>query len=150
WRLMRELMETGDRPPIIVIENVVGLLYGDSFVGLCEAFAALNMQFGALVMDARQFLPQSRPRVFLVGVDSAIDCSAFISDRPATGWVPRHLFSASQRLPKRLHPCWRWWKLPIPLSGKYSLRKIIERTPRYVEWHTARQTDALLAMMNEA
>ena len=31
---MHDLREAGQRPPIIVIENVVGLLYGDSFNGL--------------------------------------------------------------------------------------------------------------------
>jgi DNA (cytosine-5)-methyltransferase 1 len=43
---MHDLVEAGQRPPIIVIENVAGLLYGDSFNGLCEALAALDMQFG--------------------------------------------------------------------------------------------------------
>jgi len=61
WRLMHEKSKMGKRPAIIVIENVVGLLYGDNFSGLCEALAALGTQFGALVMDARHFLPQSRP-----------------------------------------------------------------------------------------
>jgi len=29
---------------------IIGLLYGESFTGLCEALAALDMQFGALVI----------------------------------------------------------------------------------------------------
>ncbi len=37
WRIMHDLALSEERPPIIVIENVVGLLYGDSFTGLCEA-----------------------------------------------------------------------------------------------------------------
>src|SRR5579859_8204216 len=62
WSLMRDLFDRGGCPPIIVIENVVGLLYGENFTGLCEALAGLGMQFGAIVIDARHFLPQSRPR----------------------------------------------------------------------------------------
>jgi DNA (cytosine-5)-methyltransferase 1 len=74
WRIMHDLATHQERPPIIVIENVVGLLYGDSFTGLCEAIASLGMQFGALVMDAKRFIPQSRPSVFLVAVDERVDC----------------------------------------------------------------------------
>ena len=36
------------------------------------------MQFGPLVVDARLFLPQSRPRVFVIAVDSEVDCSSFV------------------------------------------------------------------------
>jgi len=84
---MHDLALREERPPIIVIENVLGLLYGDSFTGLCEAIASLGMQFGALVMDARRFIPQSRPRVFLVAVDDRIDCSAVLVDQPAWTWA---------------------------------------------------------------
>ncbi len=73
WKIMRDQFLTGCRPPVMVIENVAGLLYGDSFVGLCESLAALGMQFGALVIDAQYFVPQSRPRVFVVALDSRVD-----------------------------------------------------------------------------
>ena len=39
WKIMRSQFDSGQRPPIIVIENVVGLIYGDTFTGLCEALA---------------------------------------------------------------------------------------------------------------
>ena len=80
WRLMRESLNQGERPPLIVIENVVGMLYGSDFPILCESLAALGMQFGPLVIDARQFLPQSRPRVFVVAVDSRVDCSLMVNE----------------------------------------------------------------------
>jgi DNA (cytosine-5)-methyltransferase 1 len=51
WRIMRDQFRTGCRPAVVVIENVAGLLYGESFVGMCEALAGLGMQFGALVID---------------------------------------------------------------------------------------------------
>ena len=76
-RLMQSLSDRDERPSIVVIENVVGLLYGENFSALCQALVDLGMQFGPLVMDARRFLPQSRPRVFVVAVDSQVDCSLF-------------------------------------------------------------------------
>ena len=33
WSLMRDRFDVGKRPPIIVLENVTGLLYGDNFTG---------------------------------------------------------------------------------------------------------------------
>ena len=38
-----------------------------------EALADLDLRFGALILDARSFLPQSRPRVFVVAVDASLD-----------------------------------------------------------------------------
>jgi len=56
WRLIRDLFDQGERPHVVVIENVAGLLNSNDFDGLCESLAALDFQFGALVMDARYFL----------------------------------------------------------------------------------------------
>jgi len=150
WRIMHDLLEAGQRPPIIVIENVVGLLYGDSFIGLCEALAALDMQFGALVMDARKFLPQSRPRVFVVAVDAGWDVSAFADTNPTTAWTPKSLEKAKQALPESLQGLWRWWTLAVPRGKVKSLDRIIEQNPTAVEWHSPEETRTLLEMMSES
>lgn len=150
WRIMHELALREDRPPIIVIENVVGLLYGDSFTGLCEAIASLEMQFGALVMDARRFVPQSRPRVFLVAVDDRIDCSALAMDEPASTWAPNALIDAHKRLPDDMKARWRWWRLPVPEPTKRTITEILQDDPTPVEWHTPEQTEAILNMMSDA
>jgi DNA (cytosine-5)-methyltransferase 1 len=149
WRIMHELHERGERPSIIVIENVTGLLYGDSFVGLCEALAGLDMQYGALVMDARRFLPQSRPRVFVVCVDSRVDCSAFTSPEPVPEWTPKSLSSARALLDNGVEQLWRWWNLPAPNAVKKPLSRIIQRNPTGVEWHTPKETRYLLSLMND-
>jgi site-specific DNA-cytosine methylase len=41
WHIIREFKDDGRAPKLLAIENVVGLLYGDSFTGLCEALAPL-------------------------------------------------------------------------------------------------------------
>jgi len=149
WRIMHDLLEVGQRPPIVVIENVAGLLYGDSFTGLCEALAALDMQFGALVMDARRFLPQSRPRVFVVAVDAGWNVSDFEDSKPVEAWTPDNLVNARDRLPDNLKRLWRWWSLAVPKGRVKTLEKIIEEAPTLVEWHTTAETKALLDMMDE-
>ncbi|HEX5412054.1 MAG TPA: DUF4928 family protein [Terriglobia bacterium] len=163
WRIMRDKAQAGCRPPIIVIENVLGLLYGysngpgegregagDSFTGLCEALAALGLQFGGLVMDARRFVPQSRARVFVVAVDCRIDVSRFACSAPADLWAAPSLLSAYQRLPDNLKSLWRWWHVPEPPRRRVTLSDVIEDDPIGVQWHTKNETDYLLSLMSRA
>ena len=150
WRLMRDSLEQGTRPPLIVIENVVGMLYGEDFNVLCEALAALGMQFGPLVVDARKFLPQSRPRVFVVAVDSRVDCSAFVNNSvlDAGPWITKAVRSAYMQIPRSLEDLWRWWQLPEPTSKIPPVEDMIEEEPAGVEWHEAGETARLLDMMS--
>ena len=149
WRLMRDSVDRAERPPLIVIENVVGMLYGKNFPMLCEALAALGMQFGALVVDARLFLPQSRPRVFVVAVDSQVDCSSFVhEDIPdAVPWFSKAVRSSYEQLPASLRALWRWWRLPEPSLAISPVEDMIEENPTAVEWHAPGETARLLDMM---
>lgn len=151
WRLMRDSLGEGNRPPLIVIENVVGMLYGKDFSILCESLASLGMQVGPLVIDARQFLPQSRPRVFVVAVDSRVDCSLLVNEEvdEAVPWFTKAVRSAHTKIPATLRDSWRWWKLPEPLSTVPPVEDIIEETPTSVEWHEPKETKRLLAMMTD-
>ncbi|HSY37820.1 MAG TPA: DUF4928 family protein [Acidobacteriaceae bacterium] len=150
WRIMRDQYKIGSRPPIIVIENVVGLLHqGDSFTGMCEAMAALGMQFGAVVMDAIHFVPQSRPRVFLVALDGRVDCGSLARSEGIPVWTPKALRDAYSQLPIHLKKYWRWWNLPAPTEKPKSLARVIERKPTGVAWHTATETRYILSLMND-
>jgi DNA (cytosine-5)-methyltransferase 1 len=150
WRLMQELQDLGRRPKLIVIENVAGLLNESSFGGLCEALAALGMQFGALLIDADHFVPQSRPRVFVVAVDSFIDCRELEdSEAVSSPWFPGPLRNAYDGLPETLKPLWRWWKLPLPSLPRQNLDSVIEAEPSTVQWHSNSDTLRLLAMMTD-
>lgn len=150
WRIMRQMLDRKVRPPIIVLENVVGMLYGSNFAGLAEALAALGMQFGALVIDARWFLPQSRPRVFVVAVDSRVDCSAFEEPLPGTGpWFTKAVGNAYNALPPKLKEFWRWWRLPAPTHQPIEVDSIIEEIPTGVEWASDEDTAKLLKLMSK-
>ena len=151
WRLMRDSLDRGQRPPLIVIENVVGMLYGSDFPILCESLAALGMQFGPLVIDARQFLPQSRPRVFVVAIDSRVDCSLMVTEEAdeTVPWFPKAVRSAYEKLPAALAESWRRWKLPEPSMSIPSIEDMIEENPTSVVWHAPDETERLLAMMTD-
>ena len=84
WHFMRILEEMGDsRPPIAVLENVTGLASshsGDDLTAAIRAFNSLGYSIDALSIDARHFIPQSRPRMFLVGALTPPDSDDTPSD----------------------------------------------------------------------
>ena len=69
YNIMAELKANARAPKIIVIENVTGLLTsngGADFAALVTALGNLDLRVGGLIIDAAEFIPQSRPRLFLV------------------------------------------------------------------------------------
>ncbi|MBW3558380.1 MAG: DNA cytosine methyltransferase [Proteobacteria bacterium] len=68
-RLIGKLGGEGRAPPVLVIENVPGLLSargGADFAALRAALDELGYRSTPFLLDAAAFLPQSRPRVFVV------------------------------------------------------------------------------------
>ncbi len=70
WGLVRILRELGSRrPPIIMLENVVGFLMSHGGKDLEQALLALNelgYTVDALILNAHHWTPQSRPRLFVI------------------------------------------------------------------------------------
>lgn len=71
WGFYSVLLGMNVRPQALVVENVLGLMTHNKGEGLKQVVAALNEAgYGCdlLVVDAVHFVPQSRPRLFVVGV----------------------------------------------------------------------------------
>ena len=150
WERLNELLEHHDRPPLVVIENVVGLLHSPDFIGLCESLSALDMQFGALVMDAVRFVPQSRARVFLVAVSNSVSTEEFTVSAPHDStWVTPALLEAYERLPVYLQEPWRWWDVQPYEREITAVDSIIEDDPTGVDWNSDVETQRLLDMMSD-
>ncbi|WP_037184816.1 DNA cytosine methyltransferase [Rhodococcoides fascians] len=63
-------MKEEERPTALVLENVIGLSTshgGDDLTAAIKEFNELGYSMDILAIDARRFVPQSRPRLFLVG-----------------------------------------------------------------------------------
>ncbi len=153
WRLMLGLQREGRAPRTIVLENVYGVLTaneGGDFVAIASALAQAGYRFGALLVDAVHFLPQSRPRVFIVAVQSGHPIpSALLAAEPQLPWHPPALIKAAEALPAEVADAWLWWRLPLPNNARPSLVDIIEETPRDVTWHQRGETDRLVSLMNQ-
>jgi DNA (cytosine-5)-methyltransferase 1 len=151
WRLIEALGAEGRAPSLIVLENVCGALSshgGKDFAAIGDALTS-GYQFGAIVMDAVRFVPQSRPRLFIVGVRKGLDIPARLTAGQADGsWHPPYLVSAFQKLSRRSRVDWIWWWLPAPPARASTFSELIEEEPRGVSWHTPAETKRLLSLMS--
>ncbi|WP_407474854.1 DNA cytosine methyltransferase [Sulfitobacter sp. PM12] len=156
WSLigvLHDLKVQGRVPPLIVLENVLGTLSangGADFIALCRAVAELGYDLGAVVMDAADFLPQSRPRLFIIAVHRGVTPpDAVVASGPQSPWHPPAIVTAYQRLPQRLQKHWRWWAMPTPAPRVLQLADVIETGLPADNWDTPLKTNRLLLMMNE-
>jgi DNA (cytosine-5)-methyltransferase 1 len=151
WNIIQGLKKDGRKPKIVVLENVFGALTshdGEDFRLIANAIAKEGYMVGAMVIDAVHFVPQSRPRLFIIGVDSSstIPEHAY-SSMPNQAWHPDALIRAYHGLSKQVKTSWRWWSTPIGASSTTTLDDLVETNPVGVEWHTELETGKILEMM---
>jgi len=153
WKLICSLNREGRKPRVIVLENVYGTLTshdGKDFEQIAKAVAREGYVFGAVVMDAVHFTPQSRPRLFIIGVDAGLaipeQTHAWL---PTPAWHPDAVIRAYNQLPLAAKTAWRWWNPPAPIRRTGILDDIIEAEPSGVAWHTPQETENLISMMTD-
>lgn len=153
WKLMSDLVRESRAPKIITLENVCGTLTshnGADFAAICSAYVSNGYRVGAVVIDAANFVAQSRPRLFIVGVrEDARIPEALISKTPDIKWHTPGIMKAFDKLPKREQESWIWWALPTPSGRKKSLRDCLDFSLEDHEWHSKAQTRELIAMMDK-
>ena len=145
WRLVEALAAEDRAPRSLVIENVGGLLTshgGADFRALCAALAAQGYAFGALEVDAARFLPQSRPRVFVIATREPPPAD-LAGDSP---FQTRAVRAAAVGLPPDLAARWIWWRAPEPPARNTDLAALLE-PDEAVAWRTPAQTARLIALM---
>lgn len=108
WRLMEALDDARRAPRLIVVENVAGLLTsngGADFSRVASLMASRDYLVSALLLNASDFVPQSRPRLFIIAA-RASDAAMF--SRTAPGSAPPALIEAVARLSPAAKKNWRW------------------------------------------
>ena len=152
WNLIEALVREGRAPRLVVLENVCGAITshgGKDFAAICGALLNGGYRYGALVIDAIRFVPQSRPRLFVVAVRASCPAPAnLVGAEPCPLWHPASLVKAHGRLSDALKAAWVWWQLPMPPRRQARLRDLIEEQPLGVEWHSFDETRQLLRMMS--
>ncbi len=151
WRLVDGMVAEGRAPRLVVLENVVGTLTshsGGDFTSIVRAFSECGYRVGALVIDAVRFLPQSRPRLFVLGLHGETPIPSRLKyTAPSEPWHTRSLLKAQEKLPGSLERNWVWWSLPAPSETLPSLASLIEDRPTGIAWHAEHETRRLLRLM---
>ncbi len=146
---LRVLREMGARrPAAVMIENVPGFGSSNGGADLRDTLAELN-ELGyacdAALLDARRFVPQSRPRLFLIGAleppDESLAPPAGPTLRPA--WLPR-VVGADGSL--------RMFSLPVPAppeEAAMSLDDVVEEfPPEHTAWWGRERLAAFLTSLS--
>lgn len=153
WSLMKGLIDEDRAPRLVVLENVCGTLTshdGKDFATICGGFQQAGYSMGALVVDASLFVPQSRPRLFVIGVHSEMVVPEELTGLgPSAPWHTSALKTAYDKFPAKTKQAWKWWKLPVPPRRKVNLDDLVEENPRGTSWFSAEATRELLAMMSD-
>ena len=152
WKLIRGLAQDERAPRAIVLENVYGCLTsheGRDFAAIASALTDLDYRFGAAVIDAVHFVPQSRPRVFFMAFrgDQPIP-TPLIAEGPQTSWHPPALIEAFGCIPAKAKRNWIWWRISAPLARNSTFADLIEDAPTAVKWHAAAHTNYILSLMS--
>lgn len=124
WEWLRILDEMNNPPKLLLLENVSGLLStnnGDNYRALHMALVDRGFMCGAVLLNADHFVPQSRPRVFVIAVHKgSIIPKDLMGDGP--NWLHN---KAAIDLGNSL-PNWIWWNTEKPEGLSETLKDIVE------------------------
>lgn len=131
WGFIETLTNLGRRrPPLVLLENVTGFLTSNEGNDFRDALLALNRlgyAIDSFIIDAVRFVPQSRQRLFVVGIKT--------EDASALNDTPR--FYESEVRPHALADFILWnpeinWSIrplpPLP-DSKHTIEAILEELP---------------------
>jgi DNA (cytosine-5)-methyltransferase 1 len=153
WGFHRLLEAQGDsRPQLVLLENVTGFLSsggGKDFQTALQAMNDLGYAVDPFIIDAAHFVPQSRPRLFVIcerGGDLS-DCIGPNSLQPSAT-RPKALLDA---IAKVTDVDWCIRDLPdLPPYGARKLHEILDLVPSSDDqWWTQARADYLFAQMSE-
>ena len=147
WGLITALVDESRAPRMIVLENVCGTLSshnGKDFRAICGAMRDGGYRFGALVIDAVLFVPQSRPRLLVVAVRDGVRIpGALCGKGPAGAFCPPALRNAFARLPTDLRGKLDMVASPHAAGPEYGfLGSARGRSARCCLAHTGRNPEA--------
>jgi DNA (cytosine-5)-methyltransferase 1 len=147
-RILGELADAGNAPPVVAVENVLGLATSDGGKDLHAIIRSLNRlgyTCDVLAIDARHFLPQSRPRLFIVAAKHNPFPRATAAQKSRPDWLSNWMDTQKDL---RLHPA----HLPSLPSGGERLADALEHMasddPRWWDGDRVRHFMAQLSTLN--
>ncbi|MDQ2777752.1 MAG: DNA cytosine methyltransferase [Acidobacteriota bacterium] len=150
--IVTDLKRQDRAPRTIVLENVTGAITsnkGRDFAAILAVLAEMGYTFGPLIVDGVHFVPQSRPRLFIIAADVRFGFpDAQCSPSATQLWHSDALCAAYESLPEKLKSRWMWLNVPEPPERLINLSSVLEPDAQ-VDWNSREQTDFLLSLMSD-
>ncbi len=153
WGFIRMLQGNTRKPPLVLLENVPGFLTSHGGADFAKALLTLNelgYEVDSFIIDAAHFVPQSRSRLFVVGVlrsaDQPVCVNDALCDVTESAVRPKALADFI-----RFHReiCWNIRTLPGLPRRRKTIAGILERLPDSApEWWNAQRAKYLLSQMS--
>lgn len=144
-RIIEEM--DGRRPFAVLIENVVGFATshgGADLRAVIQRLNGLGYICDLFSVDARYFVPQSRPRVFIVGAQTALPAPSlgnWKESRVRPAWIGDFV---TVNADLSMQP----FRLPAPPTSNATLANVVERLPLSDEaWWTPDRVKRFLATL---
>lgn len=144
WQWLRAMDEMEIMPDILAAENVEGLVSaneGENYIILHKELIRRGYQVGAIKLNAQNWVPQSRPRIFIVAVKQGITLPFHLYSQKPNWLHSDNIIKAASGLKQ-----WVWWSIPEPVDRECQLSDIID-------WDAPvdadDKTNQLLALLSE-
>ena len=124
WEWLRVIDEMRVAPQVLVAENVVGLVSSDggsNYKALHQALVQRGYRVGAMHLDAVRWLPQSRPRIFVVAIKAGSALPHHLMDNQANWLHSPAIVKVAAELED-----WVWWSMPAPPARTSTLSDLME------------------------
>ena len=124
WEYLRVLDEIVEKPRVLALENVSGLLVannGENYKNLHQALRDRGYRCGAIFLNSEVFLPQSRPRVFVIAIRDDVQIPVGIA-----GDGPNWLHNKAAAAIGADLDGWIWWKADKPTEPPATLESILD------------------------
>ncbi len=151
WCFTRILGEMGcRRPKVVTLENVPGFVTSDGGKDFEAALLILNelgYTVDAMLLDATHFVPQSRQRLFVIGVQRVYRAtSPFRNERVLSRITSLRHGRLSAFIRSHPHIDWNLRDLPAPPPCHISLAALVDSEEN--EWWERDRVDYLLSQMS--
>lgn len=143
WEWLRVIDEMPKRPPILVAENVAGLVSssgGRHYRALHNALVDHGYVAGAVLIDAARWVPHSRPRIFVVAIDAKVKIPKALINAGPTWLHPEAVRRAAAGLKG-----WIWWTMPEPPARRRNLSDMIQWDAPYADPEIEQRNIRLIA-----
>ncbi|GAA4595881.1 DNA (cytosine-5)-methyltransferase 1 [Actinoplanes octamycinicus] len=151
WEFARVIRQLENKPRVVLLENVHGFATshgGKDLADALQCLADLGYSLDVLAIDGKHFVPQSRPRMFIVGIKkdelpkNAHSGVPEISDvRPA--WVTKVHAAHHQKI--RMH----YLDLPHLPEGPKDLSSVVDHDVPSSAWWDQRRVKAFVDSLSD-